>query len=477
MKSTFIKKLATLALSVFAITGFSQCPTINYLGVSQGNGGVATVAAAMTNTTSILGSYSWSVYPSATVTSQMYNQISYQFPANGMYTVCATYYDSTLMCNSSITCTLVPVTTATTGTSGGCNAAFSAVTNTCTTHFINSSTGVNVTYKWYELPSFTLLSTQTSPYMTLTPGNHTIALYAYSNGQFCDSAAATINVTCASTNTTCNAAFSHTLNPSNCVTYFYSNSTGTNLTYEWRNMSVSGSPVISTQQNFGASLGNANQLIALYVYSNGQFCDSTTASVAGCQPSGAICQANSSFSVYADTTHPGNYFAYNQSTASGTVSYLWDFGDGTTSTQTSPFHQYNIPGQYVVCLTITGTSGTVTCTDISCDSSSVHRVASGYLMSSIQVVSGPTGVKEQQLVKSLNVYPNPIENELTVEVELSQAGQELQYVMTDALGKIVSKNNLTSSKTVINTGDLDRGIYFLSVTGGNKIIKTIKLVK
>ena len=126
MKSTFIKKLATLALSVFAITGFSQCPQINYLGVSQSNGGVATVAAAMSNTTSIHGSYTWSVFPSATVTSQMYNQITYQFPANGTYTVCASYYDSTLMCNSAITCTLVPVTTATTGTSAGCNAAFSS---------------------------------------------------------------------------------------------------------------------------------------------------------------------------------------------------------------------------------------------------------------------------------------------------------------------------------------------------------------
>lgn len=43
------------------------------------------------------------------------------------------------------------------------------------------------------------------------------------------------------------------------------------------------------------------------------------------------------------------------------ASYLWDFGDGTTSSDPSPIHQYNNQGTYNVTLTITTTSG---CTDI-----------------------------------------------------------------------------------------------------------------
>ena len=62
-------------------------------------------------------------------------------------------------------------------------------------------------------------------------------------------------------------------------------------------------------------------------------------------------------SIFADSTNAGNYFAYNLSWTSGATSYLWDFGDGTTSTQQYPFHQYAIPGQYIVCLTVTGTYG------------------------------------------------------------------------------------------------------------------------
>ena len=37
--------------------------------------------------------------------------------------------------------------------------------------------------------------------------------------------------------------------------------------------------------------------------------------------------------------------------------FLWDFGDGTTSTEADPTHQYEAPGTYTVTLTVTGTDG------------------------------------------------------------------------------------------------------------------------
>lgn len=48
----------------------------------------------------------------------------------------------------------------------------------------------------------------------------------------------------------------------------------------------------------------------------------------------------------------------------GIASYLWDFGDGTTSTQANPSHVYNSTGKYDIKLTITTTGGcTVTTTE------------------------------------------------------------------------------------------------------------------
>lgn len=41
-------------------------------------------------------------------------------------------------------------------------------------------------------------------------------------------------------------------------------------------------------------------------------------------------------------------------------SWVWDFGDGTTSTQQNPSHTYQSGGNYTVVLSVTGTSGTVT---------------------------------------------------------------------------------------------------------------------
>ena len=45
------------------------------------------------------------------------------------------------------------------------------------------------------------------------------------------------------------------------------------------------------------------------------------------------------------------------------VNYLWDFGDGSTSTLQFPNHQYAAPGTYMVCLT----GSTVGCTSTYCD--------------------------------------------------------------------------------------------------------------
>jgi gliding motility-associated-like protein len=47
----------------------------------------------------------------------------------------------------------------------------------------------------------------------------------------------------------------------------------------------------------------------------------------------------------------------------GAVSYHWEFGDGATSDQTNPVHQYNSSGTYNVCLYATNAAG---CTDSAC---------------------------------------------------------------------------------------------------------------
>lgn len=47
----------------------------------------------------------------------------------------------------------------------------------------------------------------------------------------------------------------------------------------------------------------------------------------------------------------------NTSTVSGSVTYLWDFGDGETSTEKNPVHTYAQKGEYTVTLTVTDSQG------------------------------------------------------------------------------------------------------------------------
>ncbi len=63
------------------------------------------------------------------------------------------------------------------------------------------------------------------------------------------------------------------------------------------------------------------------------------------------------------TSGPAPHTASFQNNSSGLVtSWLWDFGDGATSTQMSPSHTYTVPGLYTVSLTATGPQGVDTLT-------------------------------------------------------------------------------------------------------------------
>jgi len=59
------------------------------------------------------------------------------------------------------------------------------------------------------------------------------------------------------------------------------------------------------------------------------------------------------------TSHPAPCSAEFQQYSQGTITqWLWDFGDGTKSTDKKPVHTYQINGNFTVNLTVTGPEGT-----------------------------------------------------------------------------------------------------------------------
>ncbi|HRY31714.1 MAG TPA: PKD domain-containing protein [Bacteroidales bacterium] len=80
-----------------------------------------------------------------------------------------------------------------------------------------------------------------------------------------------------------------------------------------------------------------------------------------CTGSSNPCQV--SFYAIPDSTMTNLTFQFQDASQGNPFSWLWDFGDGTTSTLQNPLHTYAQAGYYYVCLTITGTN----CTSTSCD--------------------------------------------------------------------------------------------------------------
>ncbi|MFT6500719.1 MAG: hypothetical protein ACJASQ_000828 [Crocinitomicaceae bacterium] len=138
------------------------------------------------------------------------------------------------------------------------------------------------------------------------------------------------------------------------------------------------------------------------------------------------------------------------STSTGTIdSYLWDFGDGNTSTDLNPTHLYADTGAYIVTLTVTGPCGTDEMTE--------------------SIWSNTIGVEDLAIFKSLDVYPNPNNGNFTVELN-TEEGTEVSLKLTDIKGSLV----WTSDAGIVNGSYIENvqvsnqpeGMYFLSVTVG-----------
>jgi hypothetical protein len=85
-------------------------------------------------------------------------------------------------------------------------------------------------------------------------------------------------------------------------------------------------------------------------------------------------------------------------------------------------------------------------------------------------------VKENQLDFSVNIYPNPVIAEL--QIDLSEASlDKLTYSLTDATGKLIQSETISTDKLTINMVELSRANYFLNFTKEGQIVSSYKIIK
>lgn len=178
---------------------------------------------------------------------------------------------------------------------------------------------------------------------------------------------------------------------------------------------------------------------------------------------------------------PNELWIWNLSSGgSGTYTYFWSFGDGTSSTDPFPTHQYANGGPYLLCLTIDDGAG---CTSTSCDSISVdsNGLYTGFSGGNnqrdqgftINVQNGIQSVGELNVNGGLATWPNPATDELNIAIADAIAGNA-RIEMVDASGHVVMSEQTRlaggRSQFVIGTQELAPGLYMLRISNGERVL-------
>ena len=289
------------------------------------------------------GNYDWQANP------------VHVYPANGSYTVCLTLYDSlNFGCQSTI-CDSLFIYNA---PNPPCNAGFTFYSDSANqngTQFYDQSSYNPTSWSWTFGDGGT--STIQNPvHQYANAGNYIACLTIVDAfGNTCSHCDTVTYYPC-----TLNASF--TSNTANDPQISFTNtSTGGYAPYYYWDFGDGGNAWANNATHTYQNSGTYNVCITAWDSLNGcsdTYCSTIVIVNAPAQP----CLAQ--FYAYPDTnnTFPGTIYFYDYSTG-GPTSWSWNFGDGNTSTQQHPTHQYAQPGSYVACLTITTPAGTCTACD------------------------------------------------------------------------------------------------------------------
>ncbi len=140
--------------------------------------------------------------------------------------------------------------------------------------------------------------------------------------------------------------------------------------------------------------------------------------------------------------------------------WLWDFGDGSGSTERNPIHSYAAPGEYYVCLTVSNEYDS----DTAC-----HWVSVDTLLTATESIS--TG-------GSVRLYPNPAREEVWLSFD-EPLTHPATWLVFDAVGRQVGAVVLEPGKPRYHffTGGLASGLYFWNLQSEGRILAAGKVVR
>ncbi|MEM6264201.1 MAG: T9SS type A sorting domain-containing protein [Bacteroidota bacterium] len=153
-------------------------------------------------------------------------------------------------------------------------------------------------------------------------------------------------------------------------------------------------------------------------------------------------------------TQTGQTVSFGDSSKGGNLSYLWDFGDGSTSTLPNPTHTFSPMFAPTVVVTVTNKCGTA---------------------QAFFETTGPIGnLKSQLFGENISIFPNPGDGRLNV--TFGKIYQDLILEVINIRGRIIKSSpiDIPGQQLDIDLSDLPKGTYFLRFRSG-ELIATKKL--
>ncbi len=134
------------------------------------------------------------------------------------------------------------------------------------------------------------------------------------------------------------------------------------------------------------------------------------------------------------------------------TSYLWDFGDGTTSTLKNPTKTYTASGDFTVKLTVT------------------NKCGSNFITKLFKI----TAVNEIKDINSINIYPNPNFGTFELSIVGNPIKEKLVFSVLNILGQEIYQDKLDFNsgvlRTTINIPNVSAGSYMIRIKSGNETL-------
>ena len=145
--------------------------------------------------------------------------------------------------------------------------------------------------------------------------------------------------------------------------------------------------------------------------------------------------------------------------SAGTVtSWLWDFGDGATSTEQNPVHVFTVPDTFTVMLTVTGPAGMDT-----------KIIVDLIMVQATDQAAWKQGLPDTYAL--FPAYPNPFNRKTQFRFSLP-VESHVRFEITDIRGNPVERLNLDQRPAGYHSaewdpGDAPSGIYMVRILAGS----------